>query len=247
MLESFCAGRLFAERVGSGPVEVVGLHGWARTRADLIRALPGVSLLAFDLPGFGASPEPPAAWSTADYAELVAGALGELDRPPILAGHSFGGRVAVRLAAARPEALRGLVLAGVPLYRPDAGRATPAWRFRAARWAGRHGLLSPGRMEQFRQRYGSEDYRQARGVMREVLVRAVNESYADDVARITCPVELVWGSNDTAAPLEFARRASEVLPHARLEVIEGGGHMSPLTAPDALRAAVSRLSRTCDL
>ena len=246
MLESFCAGRLFAERVGSGPVEVVGLHGWARTRADLIRALPGVSLLAFDLPGFGASPEPPAAWSTADYAELLAEALGELDRPPVLAGHSFGGRVAVRLAAARPEAVRGLVLAGVPFYRPDAPGTTPALAFRAARWAHRHGLLSERRMEELRQRYGSEDYRQARGIMREVLVRAVNESYADDIARITCPVELVWGANDTAAPLEYARRASEVLPHSHLEVIEGGGHMSPVTAPDALRAAVGRLTSTSD-
>lgn len=242
MLESFCGGRLFAERAGTGPVQVVGLHGWARTRADLVRALPGVSLLAFDLPGFGTSPDPPAAWGTADYAALLAEALGGLGRPQVLAGHSFGGRIAVRLAASRPQAVSGLVLAGVPLLRREAARSSPARRFRIARWGHRHGLVSEGRMEKLRTHFGSEDYRQARGIMRAVLVRAVNESYEEDLTRITCPVELVWGADDTVTPLEVARRASELMPDSRLEVIEGGGHMSPLTTPGALRAAVDRLT-----
>ena len=66
MLESFCDGKLFAERTGIAPVEVVGLHGWARTRDDLARSLAGFNALAFDLPGFGASPEPLAVWGTRD-------------------------------------------------------------------------------------------------------------------------------------------------------------------------------------
>lgn len=242
MLESFCGGRLFAERVGTGPVEVIGLHGWARTRADLVRALPGVSLLAFDLPGFGTSPDPPGAWSSADYAELLAEALSGLDRPQVLVGHSFGGRIAVRLAASRPEAVSGLVLAGVPLFRREGARSAPARRFRIARWGHRHGLVSEARMEKLRNRFGSEDYRQARGVMRAVLVQAVSESYEEDLTRITCPLELVWGANDTVTPLEFALRAAELMPDAHLEVIEGGGHLSPVTTPGALRAGVARLT-----
>jgi pimeloyl-ACP methyl ester carboxylesterase len=243
VLQSFCDGRLFAERTSLAPAEVVGLHGWARSREDLAGPLAGLNALALDLPGFGASPEPPAAWDSRAYAALVAEVLAGLDRPQVLLGHSFGGRVAVKLAAWWPELVTGLVLAGVPLLRQQPGGGSPAWSFRVARWGSRHGLVSEGRMEKLRQRYGSEDYRRASGIMRSVLVRVVNESYEEDLPRITCPVELVWGSNDTAAPLPMARQACGLLRNARLEVIEGGGHMTPLSAPDALRSSVSRLLR----
>jgi pimeloyl-ACP methyl ester carboxylesterase len=243
VLQSFCQGRLFAERTSPAPAEVIGLHGWARSREDLAGPLAGLNALAIDLPGFGASPEPPQAWGSEGYAAMIAEVVTGLGRPQVLLGHSFGGRVAVKLAAGWPELVSGLVLAGVPLLRQQSARVSPAWRFRVARWGSRHGLVSGARIEKLRGRYGSEDYRRASGVMRSVLVRVVNESYEQDLPRITCPVELVWGSNDTAAPLPVARQACGLLPNARLEVIEGAGHMTPLTAPDALRRSVKRLVR----
>jgi len=243
VLQSFCEGRLFAERTSLEPTEVIGLHGWARSREDLAGSLAGLNALVLDLPGFGASPEPPEAWDSRAYAALIAEVLVGLDRPQVLLGHSFGGRVAVKLAAGWPELVSGLVLAGVPLLRQQPAGISPAWRFRMARWGSRHGLVSESRMEKLRQRYGSEDYRRASGIMRSVLVRVVNESYEEDLPRIACPVELVWGSNDTAAPLPMARQACGLLRNARLEVIEGGGHMTPLSAPDALRRSVDRLVR----
>jgi pimeloyl-ACP methyl ester carboxylesterase len=243
LLQTFCGGTLFAERYGSASAEVVGLHGWARTRADLAGPLAGLNALAFDLPGFGASPDPPAAWGAKDYAALLAAALVDLDRPQVVLGHSFGGRVAISLAASRPELVSGLVLTGVPMLRKKSAGASSPWRFRAARWGSRHGFVSASRMEKLRHRYGSDDYRNARGIMRSVLVRVVNESYEEDLARIKCPVELIWGANDTAAPVAVAREASELLQHAKLEVIPGGGHMTPLSSPDVLRQSVQRLLR----
>src|ERR1700730_2822990 len=157
VLQSFCDGRLFAQRTSLAPAEVVGLHGWARSREDLAGPLAGLNALALDLPGFGASPEPPAAWDSRAYAALVAEVLAGLDRPQVLLGHSFGGRVAVKLAAWWPELVTGLVLAGVPLLRQQPGGGSPAWSFRVARWGSRHGLVSEGRMEKLRQRTGSED------------------------------------------------------------------------------------------
>jgi pimeloyl-ACP methyl ester carboxylesterase len=240
LLQSFCEGRLFAERIGHGPSDVVGLHGWARSHADLLGPLTGLNALVIDLPGFGTSPEPPTAWDSQAYAALIAEALGNLQRPQVLLGHSFGGRVAVKLAAGWPELASGLVLAGVPLLRRPTATA-PSWRFRAARWGSRHGVVSEDRMQKLRQHYGSDDYRRASGVMRSVLVRVVNESYEEDLRCISCPVRLVWGTNDTAAPLETARRACGLLPDARLEVIEGAGHMTPLSHPHVLRESVSQL------
>jgi pimeloyl-ACP methyl ester carboxylesterase len=241
LLQSLCQGRLFAERTGQSAAEVVGLHGWARSHDDLAAALGGLNALLIDLPGFGVSPEPPAAWGSQEYAELVAEALRTLDRPQVLVGHSFGGRVAVRLAAQWPELVSGMVLTGVPQLLRGSNAAAPSWRYRMARWGNRHGFVPESRMEKLRQRYGSEDYRRANGVMRSVLVRLVNESYESDLSRITCPVELIWGAKDTAAPLEMAERARALLPNARLEVIDDAGHFAPVSHPDVLRDAVTRL------
>jgi pimeloyl-ACP methyl ester carboxylesterase len=241
LLQTFCGGRLFAERYGTAAVEVVGLHGWARNRADLAGPLAGLNALAFDLPGFGASPDPPEAWGAEAYAALLAEALVGFDRPQVILGHSFGGRIAISLAASRPELVSGLVLTGVPNLRKKSGSASPAWRFRIARWGSRHGFVSEQRMERLRHRYGSYDYRNANGIMRSVLVRVVNESYEEELPRITCPVRLVWGANDTAAPVEIAQEACALLRDAKLEVISDGGHMTPLSSPDVLRQSVQRL------
>jgi pimeloyl-ACP methyl ester carboxylesterase len=95
-------------------------------------------------------------------------------------------------------------------------------------------------MEALRQRYGSSDYRAATGVMRQVLVRTVNETYEDQLRAVTCPVELVWGDDDTEVPLSVAESAAELLENPHLTVCRGAGHLVPLTAPEALRQAIER-------
>ena len=93
-------------------------------------------------------------------------------------------------------------------------------------------------MEAARQRYGSADYRAAQGVMRQVLVRAVNETYEAQLDAVRCPVHLVWGGDDTVAPLEVADRSlGRPAPRGDLVVLPGVGHLTPLLAPSALRTA----------
>jgi pimeloyl-ACP methyl ester carboxylesterase len=158
----------------------------------------------------------------------------------VVVGHSLGGRVAVRLAAARPELVRALVLTGAPLV-PRSGRARrPPVAYRLARAMHRSHLLGEEGLDRARRRYGSADYRAAQGVMRDVLVRLVNERYDDALAAVHCPVELVWGDDDADVPVECARVLAAVLPQAHLTVCPGAGHLLPLTAPAELRAAVER-------
>lgn len=248
MLRAFADGQLFGAVRGDGPPRVLALHGWARSHRDFdavlepegADALPSVAL---DLPGFGASPPPTEAWGGAAYAEAVAPVLSDMGRPVVVLGHSFGGRVAVHLAAARPEAVHALVLTGVPLLHPQGRRRRVAPAFRALRRLHRMGLVSARAMEAGRQRYGSADYRAAQGVMRQVHVRAVNETYEAQLAAVQCPVYLVWGADDTAAPLEMAVRAEAMLAHAQLVSYPGVGHLTPLVIPgplhDAVRACLS--------
>lgn len=237
-------GLMFATVEGSGPVDVVALHGWARTARDFAVPLRGTSSYAIDLPGFGSSPRPLAAWGAAQYADLLAKGLADIGQSVVMVGHSFGGRVATHLAATRPDLVRSLILTGVPLLRT--GPATkPALPFRIARTLHRRGLVSDERMEAMRHRHGSADYRAADGVMREILVRVVNESYEEQLRAIECRVHLVWGGADTAVPVSIAEGALEILgDRGSLHIERGIGHLLPVEAPNVLRSAIDELLAT---
>lgn len=242
MLQTFAGGRLFGDALGAGLANVVALPGWQRTHTDFASVLAGLDAVALDLPGFGPTPAPPEPWATEQYAALVAEALPDLAARVVVVGHSFGGRVAIHLAALVPERIAGVVLTGAPLIRPPGAtvRKSPLG-FRLARRLHRLGLVPEGRMDALRDKHGSADYRAAQGVMRGVLVLAVNEDYREVVARLRLPVALVWGDDDTAAPLAGARELQQLIPGSTLDVVPGAGHLTPLTAAPALRAAIDRL------
>lgn len=246
MLKSFDGGRLFGAAWGPAPAGVLALHGWQRTHRDFEPALgapafsDGHGAVAVDLPGFGATPPPPGAWGSADYAEHLLGLFDadDLAGRVTVVGHSFGGRVAVRLARRAPERVERLVLAGVPLLDRQGRRSSPAVRYRLGRRLHRMGLVGDDRMEALRQRYGSPDYRAAQGVVRGVFVTLMGESYAEDLAALTCPVDLVWGADDDQVPVEVAERVRALVPGADLRILPGVGHLLPTEAPDALRDVV---------
>jgi pimeloyl-ACP methyl ester carboxylesterase len=94
-------------------------------------------------------------------------------------------------------------------------------------------------MESARQKYGSTDYRNAHGVMRDVLVANVNESYEDELATIVAPVTLLWGERDDVTPDDVATRASAVLSATHTLVsLPGVGHLLPSEAPADLANTV---------
>ena len=222
---------------------MLALHGWGRTRADFDGLLDGSRAISLDLPGFGASPEPDEPLGADGYARLVEPILDEFDSPPIVVGHSFGGRVAVALAAGRPDLVAGLVLVGVPLLRPSGAGRKPSITYRLVRLGARWGVISGERLEAARRRYGSADYRAAIGVMRDVLVKVVNESYEKELESLSCPVRFVWGEHDREAPLDVARMALHLVGDGRLDVVEDGGHNIHLTHPERVQAAIDELLR----
>ena len=120
------------ERFGadaSGPA-VVLLHGWPGDRQDWRAVVPlledegRATVVVPDLRGFGQSDrqasDDPDAFAAAGQAASVLGLIRELDlAPAVVAGYDVGSRVAQRIAADAPDAVRALVLAP-PL--PGAGR-----------------------------------------------------------------------------------------------------------------------------
>jgi len=114
----------------------------------------------------------------------------------------------------------------VPLVRLTAPAAPPL-AFRLARWLNSRGLLSDQRMDALRNERGSADYRAAQGVMRDVMVRVVNETYDDELMALSTnplPKRFVWGADDTAAPTEAGRVAAERVA-APFRAIPGSAHL----------------------
>ena len=248
MLQAFLDGAVFGASSGDGLPRVVCLHGWRRTHDDFAAvgaalASDDVASLSIDLPGFGATPPPAEPMGARGYATqlrpLVAaaaeGVADEHDRPC--------GRVAICLAATSPASVAGVVLAGVPLVRSAMPTSQVSQRYRAIRRLARLGLVSPARLEAARKRYGSADYRAASGVVRDVLVTVVQESYEPELAATSCPIDLVWGADDTTVPVRVAEAARSIAPTATLSVLVGVGHLVPIEAPGELADRAAALLR----
>ncbi len=243
VLSSFANGTLFGAREGETPAHVLALHGWRKDNTDLQKVTEGFDAITLDLPGFGSSPEPTSVWGAKEYAEAVEPVLREMARPLVIVGHSFGGRIALQLAANHPNAIDALVLTGTPLLRKKTTAKKPAFLYRAIKFANRTGVLSDARLEQVRRKRGSADYRAASGVMRDVFVRLVNESYEQQLREVQCHVELVWGENDTEAPLAIAKEAAQLINDVDMTTVPGGSHWLPTEFPLPIREAINKCLR----
>jgi pimeloyl-ACP methyl ester carboxylesterase len=220
-------------RKGSGAPPLVMLHGWGQSigslflLGDLISKSRTVYLI--DLPGFGATPNPPSDWGTAEVADLILAYLHSqnLENVDVL-GHSFGGRVTLQMAAKEPQLFRKLVLINsAGLKREMKGkRALRASLIRTSLLVCRFLDLTFGwhTFEQWHiPRFASHDYKNA-GELRNLFVKTVNEDLTDVSRKVTQPVLLLWGENDQEVPLEIAERFHELLPNSQLTVLPGKDH-----------------------
>ncbi len=220
----------------SKPPVVFG-HGWGRTYRDFIpvaEALaPVASSYLIDFPGFGDTPRPDETWGTQDYAEHV---LNFLKAEHGLArftwvGHSFGGRVGMRIAASHSNAIEHLVLvasAGVPRARSSwqklNGRRR-GWEFkiRQAMAKGDEALQS------LEQRFGSVDYVHSREIgLRDIFVKTVNEDQTATLPQIDCKTTLIYGGKDVDTPVEVGETLKAGIANADLVVCPHYDHISIL-------------------
>lgn len=115
--------RVHYEIGGHGERKVVLLHGWGcseKLMAGISDALtPDMTVLRVDFPAHGESGFPPQPWGVPDFAANLLELLTKLDFLPCsVIAHSFGGRVAIELAADHPERFEKLILTGAAGIRP---------------------------------------------------------------------------------------------------------------------------------
>jgi len=81
-------------------------------------------------------------------------------------------------------------------------------------------------IERMKNKHGSADYRKASPLMKQVLVKTINEDLTDMLPNINVPTLLVWGDMDTATPLSDAKIMEDKIPDAGLVILKNTGHYS---------------------
>lgn len=237
MIKTINGIRINYEDKGEGEL-VVLLHGWGsniKLFSNLIDLLSKkYTVLAMDMPGFGESHEPPEAWSVDDYAQFVIDFL-EPYHPTrvIFLGHSFGGRVIIKLNSRKdlPFKIAKVILVDSAGILPPKSnkKSLRTYYYKAGKAVLSAKLVkkvAPNALESFRKKMGSADYAAASPLMREVLVKTVNEDLEPLLPNIKCPTLLVWGVNDTATPLSDGEKMEKLIPDAGLVKLENAGHYS---------------------
>ncbi len=234
-----------AEQYGQRGEKVLLLHGWGppvtleahlRPVAEMLRD--DFRVTALEFPGHGSSGKPAGAWGVTEYARWTAEMLRRLDAAPAtVVAHSFGGRVALRLAADEPALVSRMVLTGCAGIREE---ATAKGKKRAAAYQrGKKALeilkrvpplrpLAGLAQEKLLKRHASADYLALDPDMRATFVRIVNEDLRPLLPMVRQPAMLVWGENDAATPLWMGRVMAQEMPDAALEVFPGRGHFAYL-------------------
>jgi pimeloyl-ACP methyl ester carboxylesterase len=250
---SFGDGHVTWRCLGEGPPLAL-LHGGHGSWAHWVRNIEALSqrfrVCVADLPGYGDSSAPASPTldallqATQQTLEDLVGA----QVPIALAGFSFGGLVAARLALQRGE-VSALALLGP---------------------AGHGGPRRPrGDLRSWREAQVSNDPEELRQIMRHNLELHMLASPADDQAlaihtqaclrtrfhsknisragglvdslrMLSCPVLLVWGEHDvTATPRELAPLVAASCRQAQTEVLAGAGHWVQYEASDSVNALLA--------
>jgi pimeloyl-ACP methyl ester carboxylesterase len=250
--------KIYYEALGQGDPLLL-LHGWGTDTSSMRPIMmeasqrvssasqptgdaPGCRAFALDFPGFGFSERPADAWDVGQYALCVARFLQTISTPAVdILGHSFGGRVAIKLAAERPEIVRRLILVDSAGIRP---RRTLSYYVKVglAKTYRRLGnfisrVVPENALSRLTERQGSMDYRQA-GAMRQTFVKVVNEDLRGYLPTIQCPTLIIWGELDQETPLADAHQMHRLIPNSRLEVIPKAGHFPFIEKPAAFNEAL---------
>lgn len=243
-------GPLHVERAGTGTA-VVLLHAgvadsrmWDRQWADWPTRY---AVTRLDLRGFGRSGRPEGSFSHAGDVIAVLDAAG-IDRA-IAVGSSFGGLVALDIAAAHPERVSGLVVADPPL--PGHAWSDEMQGFFAAEDAALEAGDLDAATEVNVDFWLSSASEEVRAAIRDQQRNAFELQSGDEVDEelltddlpaalpsLGLPALVLTGELDKADFVAIADQLASTLPDARRETIANAGHLPSLEQPAAFDAAV---------
>lgn len=216
---------------------VVLLHGWGANITLFNSMINLLSLqykvVAMDMPGFGESDEPKEAWDVDKYVDFVLEFLKKYNFEKVtFLGHSFGGRVIIKMLSRKlPFEVQKVILVDSAGVKPQKTTSQKMKQkiYKATKKIYSSSAVSkmfPEALENLRKKNGSADYNAASPIMRQTLVKVVNEDLCEYMPNVKCPTLLIWGKNDDATPLSDAEKMEKLMPEAALVAFDNAGHYS---------------------
>jgi pimeloyl-ACP methyl ester carboxylesterase len=243
---------------GSGSI-ILFVHGWNGSGYLWHMNLEGLSgsfrPIALDLPGHGDSELPPDfSFTMEGYSAFIEQFCDALHLTDItLAGHSFGGSIAMYYAVHHPGKASRLVL----IDSPSTSKVLP-WPLRLPFLKRLLAVYQPlrGRRSYRRMLTSSVQHpenlpadwlegavTQASKVDKTALIRTTmlirNMDLEDELARIDLPVLVLWGDNDCSVKLDEAYHLQDSLADVRLEILPDCNHCPPYEYPDLVNTLIT--------
>jgi pimeloyl-ACP methyl ester carboxylesterase len=241
---------------GSGPVLVL-LHGNGVYSEDFVtsgivdKAAQHYRVIAFDRPGFGYSDRPrTTVWTPDRQAALLHRALERIGvESAIVLGHSWGTMVALAMGLQQPDFVRGLVLLSgyyYPSARLDAVALSPL--FTRLMWPGlTKKVFAPrrvdGRFDRFPVWMALRPKQLRASAAESALMVPAAVSLGKRYPELKVPAVILAGTQDRIVDSGHnSERLAERLPHSRLELAPGVGHMTHYAHPDKVMAAIDEIA-----
>lgn len=218
----------------SGSCALLFLHGWRSEGAAWFPIIPALlqkiscDVYILDLPGFGKSQTPPPSFSLDSYREIIEAFVAKLRLTNItVIGHSFGGRIAIKLASdyrGLTSIVKMMLVNSAGVLIKDARLEMKKLIAKIAKPFFRIPFFSQLRAPLYRI-IGSDDYL-ATPELREVFVKIVNEDLRPILPAIRAKTLIVWGENDEITPRAAGEIMQQEIPNAEFTVLKNAGHFS---------------------
>jgi pimeloyl-ACP methyl ester carboxylesterase len=216
------------EQQGAGHPVIV-MHGWGQNLEMMYSVVNSLKdnylVYNIDLPGFGYSDEPNFPYTISDYQCFLEEFI-KVNKivDPIIIGHSFGCRIAIKYAA-HNDNVKALILTGAAGIAP---KRSIFYYLRVYSYKFFKLFKDVPFIKHYIQEMisnsGSEDYKNSSPIMKEVLKNTVNEDLSPYLSKIKVPTLLVFGSKDDATPLWMGQQMKRDIPNAKLIVYEKLSH-----------------------
>jgi 3-oxoadipate enol-lactonase len=191
----------------------------------------------------------PGPWDIPAVADRVARHIdARWGRPVVVCGHSTGGAIALRLAASRPEAVLGLVVADTGAHMRGHGDVGAILTRIRDDWGEdlRAAVLDRSFQTPLSPEIRAEWLRWAAGLDRQavydVLASQRDLDLTSSLPRITQPVIVVHGRHDRARPPQNGEELAAGLPDAEFRLAESG-HTPVYETPDLVADAIRDMLR----
>jgi 2-succinyl-6-hydroxy-2,4-cyclohexadiene-1-carboxylate synthase len=245
------------------------LAGFTGTHEDLLSLTEDLRddyfVIVPDLPGWGKSPRLKKRLTLKNYAEYLNALLASLGVGHInLFGHCMGATLALEYALLYPSNVKKLILVSTPynegllsqrlfLHLADISTHTPKF-FRPLLFFWRSRLFCVPfafismKFKSFRKRVRviwkgiKQQPHQHEDVVEENWVSFVHFRY-ERIKKLTMPTLILHGNEDLIVSAKQAPKLQQLLPQAKLEYIEGAGHLPPMETPGKLATKVKNFLR----